>query len=260
MTGAAVRLGYARVPVQTIAQPPLRAPAAEVLAAGDALLARAAEGEIGLEPRVIAPPALVIGSGQRLETVDEEACRRAGLEVVRRGSGGGAVRCDGRVLGVDVALPAGHPLALDDIAEAYAWVGRAWVDALAAIGVEAALVAPADARAQGAGRREAARAACWAGISPYEVLTADGRKLVGLAQRRRRGAVLHQAAVACAGRPGDVLELLRLAPDVHAEAATALARTAALADVAPGLATPEAAWAALGPRLAAPLEAGEARG
>jgi lipoate-protein ligase A len=243
------------VPVLAIADPPRRAPAADALAAGEALLARAVEGELGVEAHVIDPPALVVGSGQRLETVDEEACRRAGLEVVRRGSGGGAVRCDGRVLGVDVALPAGHPLALDDVVEAYAWVGRAWVDALAAVGVEALLVAPEAARAQGPGRREAARAACWAGISPYEVLTADGRKLVGLAQRRRRGAVLHQAAVACAGRPGDVLELLRLAPDVRAEAAAALARTAALVDVAPGLATPEAAWSALGPGLAAPLDA-----
>ncbi len=242
------------MPVHAIADPPLHAPAADVLAAGDALLARAAEGEVGFAARVIAPPALVIGSGQRLETVDAEACRRAGLDVVRRGSGGGAVRCDGRVLGVDVALPPGHPLAIDDIAEAYAWVGRAWVDALAAVGVEAALVVPGAARAQGPARREAARAACWAGISPYEVLTADGRKLVGLAQRRRRGAVLHQAAVACAGRPADVLELLRLAPGVRAEAATALARTAALADVAPALATPEAAWTALGARLAAPLD------
>ena len=247
---------YARVPVHAVADPPLRAPAADVLAAGDALLARAAAGEVGLEARVIDPPALVIGSGQRLETVDQEACRRAGLEVVRRGSGGGAVRCDGRVLGVDVALPPEHPLAIDDIVEAYAWVGRAWVDALAAAGVEAVLVAPGAARAQGPARREAARAACWAGVSPYEVLTADGRKLVGLAQRRRRGAVLHQAAVACAGRPGDVLELLRLGPDVRAEAAGALARTAALVDVAPALATPEAAWAALGPRLAAPLGKG----
>ena len=35
-------------------------------------------------------PALVLGSAQRDEVVDHDACARAGVEVVKRRSGGGA--------------------------------------------------------------------------------------------------------------------------------------------------------------------------
>lgn len=235
---------------------PLRAPAAEVLGGGEELLARAAHGEVALVARVIDPPALIVGSGQPLDTVDAIACAREGLEIVRRGTGGGAVRCDGSVLQVDLALPSGHGLADADVVEAYRPFGAAWCAALAAIGVAARLVTTDEARAQGPLRRAAARGACWAGISPYEVLTAGGAKLVGLAQRRRRGAVLHQGAMFCAGAPGAVLGLLTLPADVRAEAASALAATASLGDLDAALATPEAAWDALGPPLAAALGLG----
>ena len=53
-------------------------------------------------------PALVLGSTQRPDIVDAEACRRAGVEVVRRRSGGGLVLLEpGNVVWFDVVVPRG---------------------------------------------------------------------------------------------------------------------------------------------------------
>ena len=121
--------------------------------------------------------------------------------MIRRGSGGGAVLCDPGLLEVDVALPAGHALLDADVTESYRFLGQAWVDALAALGLEGRLVTVAEARALPDDRRAAARVACYAGLSPYEVVDPDGRKLVGLCQRRRRGAALFQCSLACGLEP-----------------------------------------------------------
>jgi hypothetical protein len=44
------------------------------------------------------------------------------------------------VLGLDVALPAGHSLINSDILEAYRWVGHVWADALRQVGVPCRMV------------------------------------------------------------------------------------------------------------------------
>ncbi len=197
----------------------------------------------------------MLGSAQAATDVDAAACARADVAIGRRGTGGGAVLCDEGLLEVDVALPHDHPLATADVTEAYAWLGALWAEALAGLGVATRLVAVAEARAQPEERRAAARLACWAGISPYEVLAADGRKLVGLAQRRRRGAILHQAAIACSGAPARVAGLLTV-PDALADPlAAALAATTSLDLLAGADATPAATWERLRPLLAARLAA-----
>ena len=165
---------------------------------GPALLDAAASGAVGLAATVVAPAALVLGSAQ-----DATEATTA-LDVVRRGTGGGAVLCDAGTLLVDLAVPAGYPLAPADVTEAYRPLGETLQAALAGIGIACRAVAVAEARAMDDARRAAARRACWAGISPYETVLADGRKVAGLAQRRRRGAVLHQLAVPVTTRPGDV--------------------------------------------------------
>src|SRR4051794_35022284 len=68
--------------------------AAENLALDEALLLEAEAGRAGEVLRVWEwpRPAVVLGSGCRLaEDVDEEACRRDGVPVLRRASGGGTV-------------------------------------------------------------------------------------------------------------------------------------------------------------------------
>ncbi len=211
------------------------APSTLVAAAGT-LLDRAMAGDVGTLAATFAQTTLVVGSAQTEASIKRRACETDGIPVIRRGSGGGAVLCDPGLLEVDVALPAGHALLDDDVTESYRFLGQAWVDALAAIDIEGRLVTVDEARALSDDRRAAARVACYAGLSPYEVVDSGGRKLVGLCQRRRRGAALFQCSLACGRDPADVVRYVRV--DAGQLTATrAVDRT------------PAAVWAALGPLL-----------
>ena len=172
------------------------------------LLDEARSGALATALLVFASPTVVVGSGQQLASIRADVAEADRIAVIRRGSGGGAVLCDAGLLEVDVAVPAGHALAIDDVAESYRWFGEAWVRALAALGVPSHLVLPAEARALAVDRRAAGRVACYASLSPYEVVTPDGRKLVGLCQRRRGGAIVYQSSVAVTGSPRRVARYL----------------------------------------------------
>ena len=166
--------------------------------------------------------AIVLGSGQR--DVPETT-----VPVVRRGTGGGAVVCDAGYLMLDVVLPRAHPLVLADVSEAYRWLAEWLIRELAVAGLRA--LAPREVREQRDEDRAAARLACFAGFGPYELVTSDGRKLVGLAQRRRRHAVLYQAAAYVDPPTYDLAAALG-APWIAAR----LARIATLGELAPAFA------------------------
>ncbi|HEX2576107.1 MAG TPA: hypothetical protein VHK88_07140 [Aquihabitans sp.] len=192
----------------------------------------------------VAAPAVVLGSTQRPEVVDAAAARAAGVEVARRRSGGGAVwLAPGVATWVDVVLPAGDPAWEDDVGRAAGWLGRAWVEALGALGV-----AGAQAHEGPMVRTPHSDLVCFAGLAPGEV-TVDGRKVVGTSQRRtRRGArfqcaLLHEwdpaplvdvLAVPGPSRPALVAELADVAAGVGAVAPEAVvgALRAALVDAA----------------------------
>jgi lipoate---protein ligase len=195
------------------------------------LLQHAIDGEAGLSAFVFRPAALVIGSAQR----DVELY---GIEVVRRGSGGGAVLCTRDLLEVDVALPRGHPLLLADVSESYRFFGEAWAEALASLGAGCRVIDVAEARALSPQRQAAAREACYAGLSPYEVVTADGRKLVGLSQRRRGGAAVFQSSVYCSTSPAAVAAYLPSSVAPHLTRTTSLQALGVETD-------PERVWAAV---------------
>jgi lipoate-protein ligase A len=152
---------------------------------------------------------LVLGSTQ-------PAVEERGVPVVRRRSGGGAVLVGpGEVLWVDVLLPSGDPLWEDDVGRSFHWLGRAWAEALTALDLQAAwhdgpLVCT-----------PLCRQVCFAGIGPGEV-TVDGRKVVGLAQRRTRAGALFQCAALLRWDPDEMARLL----DLDAEAAAELANVA----------------------------------
>ncbi len=124
---------------------------------------------------------LVLGSSQPDDVVDEKAVARAGLEVVRRRSGGGAVLLipDEHVW-VDFWIPRGDPLWNDDIRLAALWAGDTWVRAMCSIGVGGVEV-----HGGGLVGRRWSDLVCFAGLGPAEV-SADSRKYVGLSQRRTR--------------------------------------------------------------------------
>jgi lipoate-protein ligase A len=145
-------------------------------------------------------PALVLGSAQPDGDVD----RGADLEVVRRRSGGGAVLVvPGDLLWVDLVLPAGDALWQEDVGRAFHWVGEAWSRALADLGVEARVHRGALVRS------DWSSAVCFAGLGPGEV-TVDGRKVVGISQRRTRAWARFQCAALARWDPAALVPLLGL--------------------------------------------------
>jgi lipoate-protein ligase A len=151
-------------------------------------------------------PALVLGSAQPEGGVDRAACAAAGVDVVRRRSGGGAVLVvPGELLWVDLLLPAGDRLWQDDVGRAFHWVGAAWAAALGELGVAA------DVHRGPLVRTRWSAEVCFAGLGPGEV-TVAGRKVVGISQRRTRAAARFQCAALAAWDPGPTVGLLGLPP------------------------------------------------
>lgn len=128
-------------------------------------------------------PAVVAGSTQKTETLDLEAIRRSGAELVKRRSGGGAVYvAPGAQVWLDVYLPARDPLHTVDVSRAACFVGEIWKAAMVGL-VESASAVEVYSGPLMASRWW--RSWCYSGLGPGEV-TLDGRKLVGLSQRRNR--------------------------------------------------------------------------
>jgi lipoate---protein ligase len=151
----------------------------------------------------VTAPALVLGSTQRDEVVDRTAAAAAGVAVARRRSGGGAVLLvPTESLWVDVWLPADDPLWVADVGRSFRWIGSAWAAALHDVGLSGAVT-----HGVVSCRTPVGRLVCFAGLGNGEV-TVDGRKAVGLAQRRTRGYARFQCVVHRAWRPDVYRRLL----------------------------------------------------
>lgn len=178
---------------------------------------------------------LVLGRAARDPVLNPAAAERLGVEVVRRRSGGGPVLWDAELVSFDVVLPPGHPLAHRDLAMAYRWIGEAVAEGVATLGVPVRVVGVDEAHA--AQRRtdatsvRAARA-CFGGLSPFEVVGPDDRKVVGLSQVRRRTGALFQCGVPLSFDAPLLAELLEPDP----------AERAALRDALDGAATGLRSW------------------
>ena len=181
---------------------------------------------------------MVLGSTQPFEVVDAEAARTAGIEVVRRRSGGGAVLVtpDDPVW-IDLWVPTGDDHWSADVTGAFAWSGAAWGRALSRLGLDRPVDAESAVTVDGAGDRASAGVevqgsgpgactrwsslVCFGGIGAGEV-SVGGRKVVGLSQRRNRwGAWFHTACVRH-WDPALLLELLDLSPGERAAASDGL--------------------------------------
>ncbi len=137
-------------------------------------------------------PALVLGCSQR--AWHERLTAAPGgppMEVLLRESGGGAVLTGPWLLGLSLVLPPGHAWLAGGLLPSYQRLGELHVGALEALGISARAVAPQALDAEKS-KHEADPLgwACFGGLSPWEVVDAQGRKLVGLAQRRRQTGVL----------------------------------------------------------------------
>ena len=133
-------------------------------------------------------PTITVGRHQDLESdrIDVQACRRLGVSVVRRPTGGRAVY-HGK--GLTYAVVGPIPRDAATVAATYRWVAAALVHGLAGIGLPVAEL----------GRQRGLEpgplsAACYAAPSAGEVAL-GGHKWIGSAQRRLRRAFLQHGAI-----------------------------------------------------------------
>jgi lipoate-protein ligase A len=169
----------------------------------------------------VTAPALVLGSAQATAIADAGRAASAGVDVVRRRSGGGAVLLEpGTALWVDVFVPRGDPHWDDDVGGAFHWLGATWAAALADHGTTAAVHEGPMVR------RPWSDVVCFAGLGPGEV-TVEGRKVVGLSQRRTRAGARFQCLALERWDPEPTLALLRLDPAERPRADAELREAAA---------------------------------
>lgn len=148
-------------------------------------------------------PAVVLGSTQRIEGI-EARVEALGMELVRRRSGGGAVTLfPGEQVWIDVVLPAEDPRWDDDVERATWWIGEAWARVLQRRVPEGRF----SVHQRGVSDRELGRLACFAAMGPGEVQL-EGRKVVGISQRRTRHLARFQCLVLLRWDPSALLQVL----------------------------------------------------
>ena len=170
------------------------------------------------------PACVSLGRFQRSGEIDQAACAQAGIDVVRRPSGGRAL-LHASELTYAVVVDERHALlGGSSILASYRQISLALVSGLRQLGVAAELTpvqrhatrqpmldgvpsAPEPARAASG----PISAACFDAPASYE-LTVHGRKLVGSAQTRRNGAILQHGAIPLAAHAERLSGLLRHPP------------------------------------------------
>jgi lipoate-protein ligase A len=194
------------------------------------------------------PATVSLGYAQSIhQTVDRARCGALGIGLVRRPTGGSALLHEppeGEVT-YSVVARGGDFAGADDVLETYRVVGHGLVAGLARLGVAAEL-APLVR-----GRREAGGlpAFCFRRTGAYEIAV-GGKKLVGSAQRRQRGAFLQHGAVVLDSDPARI----RAVFPGEADPTTSMTTLADALGSRPGFgAVVEALAAGLAETLGAPL-------
>jgi len=181
-------------------------------------------------------PTVSLGYFQSADSLRDSPLKE--LPTVRRLSGGGAILHDDEIT-YSCALPAGHPLAAAP-SELYRRVSQAVVEILNSLG--------ASAKRRGAALDAASEPfLCFGRGDPNDVVF-QGQKIMGSAQRRRRGAVLQHGALLLRRSPltpehaglHDLNEMTATDDELGSMVGRAIASL--LADrVIPGVLTPEEA-------------------
>lgn len=165
------------------------------------------------------PACLSLGYGQSPFDVDRFRLDKMGWDVVRRPTGGKAILHTDE-LTYSVALPADHPLAQGGILESYQRISRALMAALSGLGLRTRSEKQAnDTKEVGA--------VCFEVPSHYEI-TADGRKLIGSAQTRRKAGVLQHGSLPLSGDIARICDVLTYSDEMSREAGREAVRARAI--------------------------------
>ncbi|GAC1329197.1 MAG: octanoyltransferase LipM [Candidatus Dormibacteria bacterium] len=148
------------------------------------------------------PACISLGLGQRPEEVlDLEAVHAAGLDVVRRPTGGQALLHDDE-LTYSVVASQQDPVVGGTLMQSYHAISEALLAGLAQLGI-AGVGAPCEPRPA-----SGLTPVCFASASAEEVLV-DGRKLLASAQWRSRGAFLQHGSLLLRDRQPELPRYLR---------------------------------------------------
>lgn len=150
-----------------------------------------------------APPCLTLGRNQPLAEANLAVCRAAGVDVVRRPSGGQAI-LHGDELTYAAALLQADPRADGGVLEVYRLLSEGLLVGLnlLATGMASAASRPPDGTKT---------PICFETPAEYEIV-ADGLKLVGSAQWRARGGILQHGTLPLHGDLARIVRFLNLPP------------------------------------------------
>jgi lipoate-protein ligase A len=202
------------------------------MAVDEAILSHVVEGTSPPTLRLYAwaPPSLSLGRGQPVADVDLEACHTAGVEVVRRPTGGRAILHTDE-LTYSVALLQSDPWAAGGLLQSYRRLSEGLLAGLQRLDVPAV---------QAISQRKPAgepTAVCFETPAEYEI-TVGGCKLLGSAQWRTRDGVLQHGTLPLHGDITRILDFLALTEAERAAQREALRQRATTLEGALGYVVP----------------------
>jgi lipoate-protein ligase A len=210
------------------------------MAVDEAILNAVAEGAAPPTLRFFAwtPPCLSLGYAQPVSDVDADRLAAHGWGLVRRPTGGRAILHTDE-LTYSVIAPMDEPRVHGGVIESYRQLADGLLRGLALIGLSAN--ADRKRREEGGGNSPppsslppppSTNPVCFETPSDYEI-TADGKKLLGSAQVRRRGVVLQHGTLPLVGDLGRICEALHFESEAERERVRArvLQRATTLATV-----------------------------
>ena len=190
-------------------------------------------------PTIPTHPTLVLGSRQNEGVLDLAACEQRNVTVVKRRSGGGAVLVSAHdLVWMDVLVTRNHPGWDDDVRRSFRWLSECLLVALNELGVDGTAHVGSMINTQWSDL------ICFAGLGPGEI-TVDGRKLVGISQRRTRNVARFQVAILRAWDPDAMFALFDLDDATRERGVAAIADAGCVID-APPAAVIDAVTRALG--------------
>ena len=126
-------------------------------------------------------PSIIFGVSQRPELAHQSFLDDHNVPWLRRRAGGGAVFAGNWLLGVTTVLPSTHALACLDQTETYQHFSGVWLNVLDELGIECRLPSEREMSISRASAKEFGTDwACYAAIGHGELVSDDGRKLLGL--------------------------------------------------------------------------------
>lgn len=193
---------------------------AENMAVDDAMLQAVCDQKSPSTLRLYAwhPPCLSLGYAQPFRDVDTSRLQKLEWDIVRRPTGGRAILHTDELTYALIA-PDHHPSFSGGVLVSYKKISKAFARALEILGMEVNI--SSDRTLSEDQRQEPV---CFQSPSAYEI-TVQGRKIVGSAQLRRRGAVLQHGTLPLYGDISRICQVLKYDSESARQAAIQRVRT-----------------------------------